>query len=450
MALDQITITGKIVTAGGDAVQNAVVRLSPAPLSVDSPVAMQGAGVVLDPVEVLTLVDGTFVMNALQGFSYKLEIPSIGLMEGFVAPLVSTITFDVLGLVPLVVSAKDYVDDDGDAHVIVDVAVDRIETVLQRFDELIVQSAPDLGGPWLNVANDPILLLGGIDRYQITDDAPNAYYRAFFASSVSADEGMLSEPILGTLFQESLVISIDEFQKVYLFGLDLTGDDGSPYPKIMYEWYIKAATKWLEHYLDITILATDIVDEIQDHYAIDWSKWGYFQLQNYPVQHVDRVLLQLPSMTSGVSFDLSWVVLEENGAHGVIQIVPGQGSIADILLYPGYLLPTLSLSFGRVPGAWHFDYRCGWEPNDIPYDIKHVVGMVASLGVMNVAGDLVGGSGLQGWSVGLPGLSQSVTTTNSSTNAGFGARIIQYKQDVKQMLPALRDFYGKRMKMVVA
>lgn len=442
-----IDITGTITDAGGTGVEGVPVRLSPLPQALDSPVLLEAVGVILDPIEELTASDGTFTITAVQGYSYLLEIPAIGLKEAFVAPELADIEFHLLGLVPTLESAKDFTDADGVDKVTVNITVPRVKVVLQRFDTLVVQSAPDAAaGPWTDV--EEILLLSNTDSYSATDDDPDAYYRAFYKNSVNLDEGMASDPILGGGDQAAL--SIREFKDVYLFGVDLTDGDGNPYPTAMFQWYIDAAVKYVESQLDIKITAENIVGELHDHYAGDYGRWGYFQLKNYPVSRIDSVVFQYPSMTEGVTIDNDWVVLEDEGVHGVIQIVPGQGNIADVLLIPGSLMPMWSGAFGRVPGVWQISYRTGFEPDAVPADIKHLIGMIASLGIMNVAGDLVGGSGLQGWSVSVPGLSQNITTTNSSTNAGFGARLLMYKKDIKEMLPVLKAFYGKTTKMVVA
>lgn len=79
----------------------------------------------------------------------------------------------------------------------------------------------------------------------------------------------------------------------------------------------------------------------------------------------------------------------------------------------------------------------------IPSLILHAAGMYASMHILNVAGDIVVGAGLQSQSTGVDGLSQSFATTNSSTNAGFGARIIQYKKDLSQVLRTLQATYGR-------
>ncbi len=441
-----VGITGTIQTAAGEPVENVVVRLRPAPKSPNSAETIGGVGIISDPVEVLTDASGDFLMPAVQGFSYTLEIPALGLVETFSAPFVAEIRFDLLGFVPLVRQAKDYVDADEVAHVIVQVQTPRVASVLERFDSLLVERAAELTGPWSEV--DTVDLVSDTDSYDVNDDEVAVYYRARYTST-SGDESDNSDPVLGDSFRESLVLSISEFKDVYLFALDLNDPaTGLPYPSIMFEWYIRAATAWMEHTLDISIVAHDVVDETHDHYGSDYGQWGYLQTKEYPVIRVDEVRFQYPSMTDPVVIHDEWVILEDGGCHGVIQLVPGQGSISDVLLTPGSLLPLWS-GGGRVPAVWHLDYRAGFEVDAIPYDIKHLVGMMASLGIMNVAGDLVGGSGLQGWSTSIPGLSQNITTTNSSTNAGFGARIIEYMKEIKMMLPVVKDYYGKRIKMVV-
>ena len=45
------------------------------------------------------------------------------------------------------------------------------------------------------------------------------------------------------------------------------------------------------------------------------------------------------------------------------------------------------------------------------------------------------------YSLSIDGLSQSVGTTNSATNAAFGARIINYQKELKDSLEKLRAYY---------
>ena len=162
-----VNVTGRIVDATGAGVQNAVIRLGPSPRTGGSPEALKGLGVVLDPVEVLTGSDGKFVVPALVGFSYKLDIPAIGLSETFIAPKRSDIAFHLLGLVPQIQSAKDYVDADGNDHVIAQAITPRVATVTERFDVLVIQSAAAPLGPWNDVGE--LTLTSDTDSYQLDD-----------------------------------------------------------------------------------------------------------------------------------------------------------------------------------------------------------------------------------------------------------------------------------------
>lgn len=92
-----------------------------------------------------------------------------------------------------------------------------------------------------------------------------------------------------------------------------------------------------------------------------------------------------------------------------------------------------------TPGAADtWDVEC---PHGIPADVMHVGGMYASMFLLNPAGDMVAGAGIASKSIGVDGLSQSISTTASATNAGYGSRIIQYWNDIKMQLPALRAKY---------
>ena len=52
------------------------------------------------------------------------------------------------------------------------------------------------------------------------------------------------------------------------------------------------------------------------------------------------------------------------------------------------------------------------------------------------------GAGIASYSLGIDGLSQSISSTSSATNAGYGARILGYVDDLKKVLPILISKYG--------
>lgn len=82
-----------------------------------------------------------------------------------------------------------------------------------------------------------------------------------------------------------------------------------------------------------------------------------------------------------------------------------------------------------------------YKPMD--YALLEIGGKVASFSILNPAGDLIAGAGIASKSQSVGGVSQSVSTTSSATNSGYGARIIQYRQDIEKDLPMIRRrFHG--------
>tara|TARA_Y100000034_G_C6889457_1_gene408917 strand:- start:496 stop:1845 length:1350 start_codon:yes stop_codon:yes gene_type:complete len=448
--MSTINITGTITNASGTGVENVPVRLIPKAPTEAGAEAIDGSGIILDPVEVLTASDGTFTIPAVTKFRYSLLIEAIGFNRDFVCPS-SNARFDLLGLVPKMEQAKNYVDEaSGDTYVELTVKVVDEATVRERYNEVVLyRSITGIAGSYTEL--DALILQVDTNSYEFTDVTGDSayYYSSAYRQTVGPELSQQSDPILGSSDPQDLLLTIDELADIYLFGATLTNDDGNPFPDRMFRHYIEAATDWLAKELDIQLIATDISEELHDHFAKDYGRWGYFQLHEYPIIGIDEVKFQYPSMTDEVIISDDWIVLCDGGVSGVIQVVPGQGNIADVLLIPGMLMPLWSGATGRVPGIWKISYRAGFEPGECPADLKHAIAMQAAIGVFNIAGDLIAGAGIANKSISVPGLSQNVGTTSSATNSGYGARIIEYQKELKEMLPNLRRFYGKGTRMVV-
>lgn len=444
-------ITGTIQDATGAAAQDVLVRLSPAPASPgEAEVSVSGVGVLSRSVDVRTGGDGSFTVAAIAGIRYRLTIAEIGYDRVFVCPA-SNVNFTLLGLRPSVETAAASVDTNGATNVTVTVQVAALATVMERYDSLVIQrSTAGVGGPWAAV--DTLDLEHRQTFYAVTDAGVTTpvHYRAYYLKTGAGDVSEYSDEILADADTDLLIMGVEELKELYLFGVNLTDDAGTPYPDRLFKHYIKAAVATLEAELGRDIVAREIVGETHDHYAMDYARWGNFRLHHYPVIEVKRVAFQYPNASVASEISLDWVVLHEDGRHGIIELVPGQGNIADVLYVPGALMPLWSGNTGRVPGIWRFNYRAGYEPGEIPSDLKHAIGMMAAIGPFNIAGDLIAGAGIASKSISIPGLSQSVGTTSSATNSGYGARIGEYQKELKELLPALRARYGTSLRMEVA
>ena len=76
-----------------------------------------------------------------------------------------------------------------------------------------------------------------------------------------------------------------------------------------------------------------------------------------------------------------------------------------------------------------------------PPAILDSIGLLAAMLPLDTAGDLIVGAGIASKSMSMDGLSTSINTTASSTNAGYGARMLSYKNRLKDNLTRIRRDY---------
>jgi len=84
----------------------------------------------------------------------------------------------------------------------------------------------------------------------------------------------------------------------------------------------------------------------------------------------------------------------------------------------------------------------GYENSSrIPDDLREVIGKVAACKLLNIIGDgLI--AGFSSSSLSIDGLSESFSSTQSATNAFFGARIQVYLKDIENYLKENRNKFG--------
>ncbi|MCH9839318.1 hypothetical protein K0U83_26890, partial [bacterium] len=211
--------------------------------------------------------------------------------------------------------------------------------------------------------------------------------------------------------------------------------------------YILTAIRWFEHQLDIPILPTTF-SEFHDYYRSDYDAFFFIQLDNYPVISVEQLKVQYPSGQSVVVFPPEWLRLNQPEGH--LQVVPTAGTLSEIMVGAGgSFLPAIYNGMSYLPQLFQVDYTAGFASGKVPRNMVDVIGKFAALGPFDIFGDLIAGAGIATLSLSMDGLSQSVGTTSSATNAGYGARIIQYTKYIKDQIPLLRRYY-KGIKGVVS
>lgn len=237
-----------------------------------------------------------------------------------------------------------------------------------------------------------------------------------------------------------LPLTVSDIKTKYLFGLDLTNDDGDEMPDEMFEFYIHGALRWLETEIPGLILCETEITEWHDYHIGDYQAYSFLKLFKFPVQSVSKVGFQFPLQNSINDFNPEWFRIESNAAH--VNLLPTAGTFSSLLLSQGgAYLPLLYSGTSYVPHLFRVVYKAGFKSGQIPHNLLNLIGMKAALGPLNVAGDLIAGAGISSKSLSMDGLSQSISTTASATNSGYGARIGQYTKMIKEDLANVKRYY---------
>lgn len=317
------------------------------------------------------------------------------------------------------------------------------EKVRQLFDQIRVYRSTDstdgMDGTFSEIteSGSRITLIGTSRNYTFIDDtgAATYWYRITYYNTRSKKESPPSRAQLGKASPALSIISVEDIKTNYLFGVNLTDDLGNPYPDSLFQFYIENAAQLVADKLDIVLPATTFLDERQDYFRRDYENFLWMRLLNVPIISVERVRLVLPTNQQIIEYDPDWIHIDHDAGH--VEIVPGAGQIT--LGQTGAFLPLVFGGQKYLPQAFRIDYTAGFTT--VPADIRHAIGLIASIGPFNIAGDLIAGAGIASQSISIDGLSQSLATTSSATNSGYGARILLYYKELLSMWPILMGRY---------
>lgn len=225
----------------------------------------------------------------------------------------------------------------------------------------------------------------------------------------------------------------------YLFGVSDTDDNFTTIPLTAYEVAKDYALAFLHTELGVRVPKGSF-EWKEDFNTVDWGRWIHLKLPDRPVRSISEISVWYGSRKVFVIPD-DWINLRDP-LSGQVRIVPVSGPLALVPLTSFAWLNFFTSIYGaRLPDLIRVEYEAGYDIEELPGDLTHVAGMLMSMMVLNIQGDLIVGAGIASKSISLDGLSQMINTTSSATNAGYGARIIQYWKDLKQLVPALRAKY---------
>jgi hypothetical protein len=241
-----------------------------------------------------------------------------------------------------------------------------------------------------------------------------------------------------------------EVRNRWCFGLPLTKESGDLMTDEDILDFLEGAIRRTERELGIYLKPTVIVanpeeralikgtdyDKEEPPYDYDakaWMNYGFLQLRERPVHRVINFQLVLPNGNIIMDFKTrtDWIKLYKES--GQIHLVPYAGDPTLFALMGGSSsgYPFVTGMINRnLPQMIYVDYETGYPANEIPKDIRNVIAKMASVDILGIAGDAIL-AGVASQSTSIDGLSESMSTTASATNATYGARILQYKDEIE-------------------
>ncbi len=265
--------------------------------------------------------------------------------------------------------------------------------------------------------------------------------------------GSLSVP-LSYSYDSGVVLTASELRKDFLQGVPLKVN-GQPMSMNILKTYIERAQSYIETLLDLK-LTRQLITEWKDYSWNDFRNWGYIPC-TYPVICLKEIKGYVGDVHV-VNFPKEWVRRRSTiSSSGV-----GDYHSRNIFLIPSLsgssFYTTYTYAYDRVspmsnyssmnfasnlPSHWQLQYYTGWDNFSIPPLLIGIVGKLAAIQALAIAGELVFGlPGVSSSSLSLDGLSQSISTAVSGNSSVYSARINMYGEQLTQELEQIKGFFG--------
>lgn len=247
---------------------------------------------------------------------------------------------------------------------------------------------------------------------------------------------------------EGLLLSPTEMFSLYLYGIKIQAGDGTTFSTESMRFYIQAAQQEIENFFNLKLVYQFIALEKLTFYRADY--WQSFPIlfTNYPVNKPISLTGRFNQLEQ-ISYPTQWLTNTQN-SYGQykrrVSIVPTGTAVATAnaeVILSGLTTQLGSQHFLMIPDYWDLQYITGFKLDQIPMDLINLTGKLASFGPLGIAGDLILGAGIASQSLGVDGLSQSISSTSSATNAGYGARLVQYEREIKATIPRIKLVYDE-------
>ena len=296
---------------------------------------------------------------------------------------------------------------------------------------------------------------------------------------------------------------ITYLKNTYLLGVDLTLDDGSAYPDTIFTTSIEQASRAVSDELGL-VFDPQTFSERHDKEPDASPSWFPIRSRYRPLISVESLNIIYGQSSTRAELPPKWAQITEPMA-GQVHIIPTTEGASSYLIAGGMPvilgLGGLNAQY-YIPAYFEMDYLAGfpyytgtatvlqgqtsvevatpqkfvdryevkctdatisakrhdkftlnlsppaagdtdlsWTIDTLPADIARAVMLKSSLLALDVAGDLIAGAGLAMVSTSMDGLSQNINTTASATNSGYGARVLQFTKEYKELIATLKATY---------
>ena len=243
------------------------------------------------------------------------------------------------------------------------------------------------------------------------------------------------------------IVTPDDLRFTYLWGTDFRATNGQSFTDEQIQYFIDFSLAEIERRLDITIKKKkirynaaernlvkgsdyDIDESVYDFRFSRISRYGYIKTRNKPIIRLHK--LELLSRWQCARDLTQSVILDKT--KGVLKLM-------DRPIRPSDTSSGIQTAIGIYGNQtlqsqlfYAIDYDAGFENSDeVPSDLREIIAKQAAVSLLNIIGDGLM-SGFSSSSLSMDGMSESFSSTQSATSAYFGARIAQYKDDIKEYI----------------
>lgn len=211
----------------------------------------------------------------------------------------------------------------------------------------------------------------------------------------------------------------------------LASPSGEAFPEENLQFNITAAMRYFENQLSICIIPPESpLKETHDYNPIDFRQgFCYLRLMKRPIIAVNSLALKYGN-TRIVQIPADWIQFSKD--NGVVQTVPSGTSMGSIaFLGSGLNIPGNWALPNALPQAWEVEYTYGMD--GISEDLAKLIGKKAVVDAFVEYGESLFPPAIDQYSIGLDGISQSVSSSKSQ-GLPFNGRVEAYRKEIESAL----------------